>query len=173
MKFRTATLIAALVVAPLVAGTAAAQTDLKIGYVVTHRLLAETKAGQAAAEKLKTRLGSARKGLEEKAKEIQELEEDIQRRRMVLSDEEKKKVATEHERQMKEARRMREDIQAELKKVEAEVMEEVNILLREVIEDFGEAEGYDLILDAGALIYVSDKADLTPQLIKAADKAYK
>ncbi len=161
----------AIVCSSLVLGFTAVSTaeEFKIGYIITQRLLIETKAGQQAAEELKQRLGEARKELDAKLAEIKELEEDIQRRMMMLSEDEKKKVAEEHERQLREARRMKEDVQRSLKKTEAEVMERVNTHLRGVIEKYGSDNGYDIILDASTLVYVSETADITDAVIKAAD----
>ncbi len=160
-----------LAIVPLLSPASVPAEELKIGYVISPRLLIETEVGKAGNQELKKRLEDAQALLDRKRKEIQEFEEDIQRRLMVLSDEEKKKLMDEHERQVREVARLREDSQRDIKKAEAEVMGRVNEHLRAVIEKFGKDNGYDLILDANTLMYVSGKADITDALIKAADAA--
>ncbi len=161
----TATLFTVLAAAPLHA------EDLKIGYIITQRLIAETEVGKAAAAELKEKMEDAQGGLEKKLEEIKDLEADLQRRAMVLSEEERKKAGEELERELLDAKRLKEDFQRSLRKTEAGVMAKVNEFLREVIQDYGEKHGYDLILDASTLLYVSDKPDLTEEVIKAANAA--
>ena len=160
-------LVIACVAVCLSPGLSAA--ELKVGAIVAPRLLTETRDGKEAAETMKKRVADARKALDAKLEEIKEFEEDIRARMLVLSDEEKKKLGEEHEQQTREARRLREDVERQLKKAEAEVMGDINERLRAVIQKFGEDNGYDLILDASSLVYASGAADITDEVIKAAD----
>ncbi len=165
--FITSSLVAAAALAiPVSAGA----QDIKIGYIITQRLIAESQIGQGAAEELKKKMESANSGLQDKLANIKALEQDLEKRSMVLSDAERKKAADQLEKELVEAKRMKEDFQRSLQKAEGQVMGKVNVFLREVIEDYGKANGYDLILDASTLLYISPKPDLTDQVIKMADK---
>ncbi len=167
MKFTaTFALLSLLFAAPAVA------EQLKIGYVEVPRLLIECEVGKAAQEKLKKKISTEQEKLDGKLEDIREFQEDVQKRAMMLSEAEQKKASEENERQVRDARRLREDLQRDLKKYEQQVMNEVNEKLRKVISQYGEDQEYDLILDAGTLLFVSTDADLTDDLIKAADKAY-
>lgn len=157
----------------LLATPALADGDLRIGYIITPDLMAECQAGKDAATELKGRLEAAQKGLDGKLAEIKALEADIEKRKMVLSDEERGKVMAEHDRQMRDAKRMREDVQQDLSKAEAEVMGRVNEFLRGVIIKFAKAQDYDLILDASTLLYISEKANVTEAVVAVADADYK
>ncbi len=150
---------------------AAAADNLKIGYIVTPQLMAESKAGKDAQGKLKKRLEDAQKALDAKLQSVKKLEADIDKKMTVLNDDEKKKLSDEYERQMRDAKRMKEDYQRELTKVESEVMGEINRKMRAVIEKFAKDGGYDLILDAGQALYISNKGDVTSEIIALADKA--
>jgi Skp family chaperone for outer membrane proteins len=90
---------------------------------------------------------------------------------MVLGDEERSRLATQYEDGVIEIKRLNEDMQARFKKIEMEVMVEVQEVIRDVIDEWGKANGYDLILDASTLVYVSDKADVTGKIINAVDKS--
>ena len=90
---------------------------------------------------------------------------------MVLADEERSRLATQYENGVTEIKRLQEDMQARFKKIEMEVMVEVQEVIRDVIDEWGKANDYDLILDASTLVYVSDKADVTGKIIKAVDKS--
>jgi len=169
MKFAVSVLAALL----LFSVPALADSTLKIGYIITPDLMAESQAGKDAAQELKSRLETAQKKLDAKLAELKELEADIQKRMMVLSEEERTKVMEEHERQVRDAKRMREDFQRELSKVEGEVMGRVNEFLRGVITKFAKTQDYDLILDANTLLYISEKANVTEAVVAVADADYK
>ncbi|HYC57349.1 MAG TPA: OmpH family outer membrane protein [Candidatus Binatia bacterium] len=163
--------VSATVALLLFAALPAAAADLKIGYIVTQRLYQETKVGKEAQEKLKKRLGDAQKNLDAKLASVKKLEEDLEKRMAVLNDDEKKKLGDEYERQLRDAKRMKEDSQRELSKVEAEVMGGMTQKLRGVIEKFARDNQYDIILDAGTSLYISGRGDVTEEILAAADKA--
>ncbi len=154
------------------AGTAYAE-DLKIGVVITQKLIAGTEIGKNAARTLREKKEAAQERLDRKADEIKDLQKDLEKRLMVLSDEEKEKAREEFERKQRDGLRLKEDLERELKKEEAKVLGEVNEFLSKVVIEYGEQHGYDVILDASAALYFSDRPDITEQVIAAADAAYR
>jgi outer membrane protein len=173
VKLIGSTLLAAgLVCMPILRVSAAAQ-DLKIAVLVPQRLLASTKVGKEAAEKLKNKKNEAQKKLDAKAAEIKQMQDDLVKRAMVLSEEERRKARDDFERKQREASRMKEDLEHELQRSENEILGQVNDFLGKVIVNFGKDHGYDLILDASAALYFSDAPDVTDQVIEVADKASK
>ncbi|MBC8293660.1 MAG: OmpH family outer membrane protein [Proteobacteria bacterium] len=166
---RLLTFIALTLVFAVPAGAGAA--DLKIGYVITQRLLVETEIGGRAADRLAEEMKQAKETLGGKVAELKELEDDLKKRAMVLGDDERTRLTTQYEDGVTEIKRLNEDMQARFKKIEMEVMVEVQEVIRDVIDEWGKANGYDLILDASTLVYVSDKADVTGKIIKAVDKS--
>lgn len=165
-------LAAALATAP---APAAAQEmkDLKVGIVITARLLMTTEVGKNAAEKLRGRKEAAQSQLDSKAGEISELKKDLEKRLMVLNAEEKGKAREEFERRSRDGLRLKEDLERELQKEEQEVLGEVNELLSKVVIEYGKENGYDLILDASSALYFSDAPDITDEIIAEANRAYK
>ncbi len=169
-KWIVPTALALALVAGLGAAPASA-ADLKIGYIVTPRLLAESKLGKESSAKLKAKAEAAEKGLEKKMAEIKKLQEDIAKRMAVLNEGEKAKLSEEYERQLRDAKRMKEDAQREFDKSRAEIENNMMSKFRTVIEKFAKDNGYDVVLDAGTLLYISQKADITNEVIQAADKS--
>lgn len=152
---------------------APALAQMKIALIIPQKLIAKSKAGQDAAEKLKAKKEAAQKKLDAKADELKKQEEDARKRLMMLSADEKKKVGEELERQQRDGQRMKEDLERELQKTEQEVLGGVNQFLGKIITEFGEKNGYDLILDAQAVVYFSETPDVTDEVIKLADSQYK
>jgi len=173
VKLMASALLAAGLIATPVLGARARADDLKIAVLVPQRLLASTKVGKQAAEKLKKKKDEAQKKLDGKAAEIKKMQDDLVKRAMVLSEEERRKAKDDFERQQRDASRMKEDLEHELQRDESEILGQVNDFLGKIIVDFGKDHGYDLILDASAALYFSDAPDVTDQVIEVADKAAK
>ena len=147
----------------------ACAVDVKIGLVVTQNLLAGSDAGLAAFEKLKAQKEQAQEKLDKRASELQEMEADLKKRALVLSDDEKKAAAKEFDERQREATRLKEDLERNLKRQESEAMAEVNQFLSRIIVDFGDEEGYDLVLDAQAAVFFSEVMDITNQVVERAN----
>ncbi len=150
-----------------------AHAELKIGVVVTPRLLSGTDAGKAAAETLKKQKEVAQEKLDKKAGELKAMQEDLSKRAMLLSDTEKAKARDEFDRRQREATRMKEDLERDLQRRENTVLGEVNRFLNKVIVEFGEKHDYDLIVDASATLFFSELPDITDEVIAAANEAQK
>lgn len=157
------------------AGRAAAEEakNLKIGVVITQRLIATTEIGKNAAEKLRGKKEAAQQQLDRKASEISDMKKDLEKRLMVLKAEEKDRAREEFERKSRDGLRLKEDLERELQKEENKVLGEVNEFLSKIVIQYGKDNGYDLILDASAAIYFSEVPDVTSDIVDAADKAYK
>jgi len=163
--------VAAFAVCVMAVAPQAAAADLKIGYIVTPRLLAESKLGKESSAKLKAKAEAAEKGLEKKMNDLKKLQDDITKRMAVLNDQEKAKLGEEYERQARDAKRTKEDAQREFDKARGEIENDMMTKFRTVIEKFAKDNGYDLVLDAGTLLYISQKADVTSEVIQLADKS--
>ena len=164
-------LISAL--ALVLSAAAPATAEMKIALIIPRKLIAKSQAGKDAADKLKAKKEAAQKKLDAKAEELKKQDEDARKRVMMLSAEEKKKVGEDLERQQRDGQRMKEDLERELQKAEQEILGSVNQFRGQVINEFGEKNGYDLILDAQAAVYFSDTPDVTDEVIKLADSQYK
>jgi len=171
MKNRIVPIALALVVTMIAGVLPASAADLKIGYIVTPRLLSESKLGKESSAKLKAKAESAEKGLEKKMTELKKLQDDITKRMAVLNDSEKAKLGEEYEKQLREAKRMKEDAQQDFDKSRQAIENDMMTKFRSVIEKFAKENGYDVVLDAGTLLYISQKADVTNEVIQLADKS--
>lgn len=169
---KTTVAVLSLVMASLVV-TAAHAEELKIGVLVPQKLLAKTKIGKNAGEKLRGYKTEAQESLDAKAQELKDLQEDIRKRSMVLSEEERRKAFEEMERQQREAQRTKEDLERGLQRRESEILGVVHEFLAKTIIEFGKAQGYDLIVDASATVFFSEKPDVTDEVVKLADATWK
>ena len=159
----------AAIAAVLAGPEPACAAEAKIGVVVTQNLLAGSDAGLEAFEKLKGRKEQAQEKLDKRASELKEMEADLKKRALVLSDDEKMTAAKEFDERQREATRLKEDLERDLKREESEAMAKVNQFLSRIIVEFGDEEGYDLVLDAQAAVFFSESMDITNQIVERAN----
>ncbi len=168
----TIAVVVALAVVSIAAPSVGAE-ELKIAVLVPQKLLAKSKIGKHAGEELRGFKAEAQESLDAKAQELKDLQGDIKKRAMVLSDEERRKAFEEMERQQREAKRTKEDLERGLQRREAEILGVVNEFLAKTIIEFGKKGGYDLIVDASATVFFSEKPDITDQVVELADATWK
>lgn len=140
----------------------------KVGVVDLFRALNESEAGQKAKTDLEGLIKSKQSILEEKGKRIESLRADLEKQSAILSPEAKKAKEDEIERLIRDYQRMVSDAQAEIKKKEGELTEEILKELRLTINSVAQEGGFILILEkAEGLILYSDKSiDITDRVIK-------
>ena len=145
----------------------------KIGVIIPQALLARSDVGKKAAARLKSQKEEAQAKLDSITDDLKKVQDELMKRAMMLSDEEKKKAAEDMERRQREAARTKEDLERSLQQTEQEVLGEVNEFLSGAMTEFGEKNGFDLIVDGQAAVYFSKKTDVTDAIIEFIEKDYK
>ena len=166
-KIRFATLISGLVLAL----TASAQTNGKVGIINLQAAIAGTKDGQKASNELQQRFGPRRADLEKRQADVQQLQEKVAK---ATTDDERARLAREVDQKTKAINRDMEDARAELDQEEQKL---VNILGGKVValsEKYAKDHGYTWIMDVSGqqtpVIYFSETIDITKDVIDLYDK---
>jgi outer membrane protein len=141
---------------------------VKVGFVDMQAVIAQSKEGLAARNKVAAEAAEKQKEISAKEAEIKQMDAELQKQSPVLSDAAKKEREEEIRRRLRDLKRLTEDFNRDLAKREAEL---VNDLLRDVtavIRDYGKEKGYSLIVERGqsGVIYGSDPADLTKDILE-------
>jgi outer membrane protein len=154
--------------------TAAAWAETKIGVVDIQRALTETDAGKKAKEKLSQRAEKMQADVKAKQDELQKMEAELQKQASVLSGEAKRDKEKDYERKKRDLAETYRDYQEELQQAQAQALQPIVKDLEQVIEKLGKDGGYSLILEKTAgVIYSPKEADVTDQVIKAANEMAK
>ena len=161
--------IATFGIALLAAGTASAQTNLKIGVINVGKLLENAPQSKVVQDKLEKEFGPRQQAIIAKRQKLQTQQESFQKDSAVMGEEERVNL----ERQIRDTQR---DLQREeneyLEDFNARRNEEVGKLQRDVqlrVQAYASAQKYDLVLaDA---VYVSGAVDITQQVITALQSA--
>jgi outer membrane protein len=152
----------------MASGSRAADSPVKVAFVDIQAVIAQSKEGQAARNKVAAEAAEKQKEISAKEAEIKQMDAELQKQSPILSDAAKKEREEEIRRRLRDLKRLTEDFNRDLAKREAEL---VNDLLRDVtavIRDYGKEKGYSLIVEKGqgGVIYGSDPADLTKDILE-------
>lgn len=157
-----ATALLSILAAP---GLAAAEA--KIGYVDLQRALNESAAGKKAKQDFRAQVERLESQLKSKKEELDRLKEELERKGMVMRDEERKKLEDEFEQKRLDLKRRFEDSQAELQKKDQELTGKIIQDLQAIIKEIGDRDGYTLILELGTspVLYYKKSADITDEIL--------
>jgi outer membrane protein len=157
---------AVFIVGLILASTAFAEP--KLGYVDLQRALNESDAGKKAREDFKVRVDKAQGQLKKQKDELDGLKEQLEKKALVMKEDERGNLEDEYRRKLRDFERNYKDSQADLQKKDNELTGGIIKDLQDIIREYGEREGYTLILEAtsSAVLYGSKSADLTDVVLQ-------
>ncbi|MCX8072180.1 MAG: OmpH family outer membrane protein [Candidatus Binatia bacterium] len=141
--------------------------DVKIGFVDLQRALNESNRGKKAKEEFKTEVEKLQAQLKKKKDQLDNLKEQLEKKGAVMKEEERANLEEEYRKKLRDFERDYKDSQADLQRKDAELTGAILKELQEVIQEFGEREGYTMIFEAGssAVLFGAKGADLTDQIL--------
>ena len=155
--------VAGLLSVLFIAGAVA--SELKVGYVNTQRIFRDAPAAQKAAKKLENEFSKRDQDLQRMAKQLQGLQENLERNSPTMSETERRTkekefgdLSREFQRRQRE---FREDLNLRQNEENAAVIEKANRAIKQIAE----TDKFDLILQD--VVWVSPRLDITDQVIKA------
>jgi outer membrane protein len=154
----------AAVVGAVLAFSAHAQTNLKIGVVNVNKLLDEAPQTQAVTDKLKTEFASRQNELVKLQNDLQAKNDRFQKDKAVMGEEERVNL----ERQIRDGQRDLQRAQNEYAEdLNVRRTEESNKLVADIaqrVRAYASAQKYDLVLSDA--VYVSGTIDITGEVLK-------
>lgn len=154
--------------AVLLVTAVAARAEEKIGYVDLQRALNESDAGRKAKEEFKVEVDKLQAKLKKQKDEIDNLKEQLEKKAVVMKEAERDNAEEEYRRKLRDFERNYKDSQADLQRKDGELTGAIIKDLQEVIREYGEKEGFTVILEASnsAVLYGAKSADLTEYVIQ-------
>jgi outer membrane protein len=152
----------------LLVNAAFAEAVPKIGYVDLQRALNESEAGKRAKEEFKVQVDKLQAGLKKQKDEIDSLKEQLEKKSLVMKEDERSNLEEDYRKKLRDFERNYKDSQTDLQKKDNELTGAIIKDLQEIIRDYGEREGYTLILEStsSAVLYGSKSADLTDTIMQ-------
>ncbi|RMF44973.1 MAG: OmpH family outer membrane protein [Deltaproteobacteria bacterium] len=167
-------IVLAILAAVCVGGNAVA-ADLKVGYVDLQKVLNDSAAGRSAKEEIGKKVKEYEIQVQARQKELQAAKEEREKQALLLSDEARAKKEREYQQKLKDLQRFTKDIRDDLQMRDADATKKILEQVLKVVREFGEKEGYTLILEKNesSLIYASESIDLTDTILKLYNKSLK
>jgi Skp family chaperone for outer membrane proteins len=159
----------------LMAQTPAAAPS-KICVINLQSAMVATKEGQAAADTFRTKFAEPKeKELQAKQAEITDLNDKLQRGANTMSQTAQDDMKRSLDRKNTEYKRAVEDYQFDRDEEQRKLLEDLSVKMQSIIARFAQENGCAVFLDVtnpnSGIMWISDTADVTRQVVDAYDKA--
>lgn len=151
----------------MIAGSAMAAE--KMAYVEVQRILETSEPGKKALGQLTKKFEDMKEELDQERANLEEMREELQKQSLVLSQDAQQDLENELRRKVGEFQEMFQAYQSRMQQEEQTLSEPIIDLLFDIINDFGEKNGYEFIFDAqsSGIIYASEALNITEPIIEA------
>ena len=166
MKPSVLTLLAASALFITTATAPAIAGKVKIGIIDTRQVMQKSIPANDARGAFLMDVESKRMQLKEKEKEIRVLEKVLNSVDGEKSADEKAQLKQQMGRQIKSLRRLKSDLEEELKKKEARLTRRILEEIREVVRDYSKKKKFTVILEKKLVVVSDDSVDITGDIIK-------
>lgn len=162
MKFKS--LAVSLILASAFAA-APAVAETKIGFVNTEKLLREAPLSVAAQKKLEREFASRQQDLQKLAKQARDLQSQLDKDGVTMSDSERKNKERELGNHSRELQRKEREFREDLNLRRNEELGQIQERARKTIQEIARSEKFDLIVEQA--VFVDSKIDITDRVMKA------
>ena len=144
----------------------------RISFIDVQRVLARSAAGVAAREQLEREKATMQKEMDGRRVELEKLREEIEKKGALLTPDARRERQEQFERKRRDAARLADDFQKELKKKESVLLQKVLQDVSGIIDRVGKERNYYLIVEkrGAGVVYAAAEADLTDEVIRAYDQ---
>lgn len=155
-------------------GKASTNGKIRIGYVDLVRAMAECEGGKQAQEQLKKEVKRSERTLVKQKDRVEKLKSEIEKKAMVLKEEEQQALARDYRDSMRSFERQYKDAEEDLKIRDRQLTGKILVELQQIVAELGEKGSYTLILEGNntVVLYGKRNIDLTDDVIKAHNKRF-
>ena len=150
-----------------------AQSDDKIAYLDLDNIVNSTKAGKLIIQELKKSKEIALLKFEKKEKELKKIENDINKQKNILSEDELKKKITNFRKEISIFKNDKEKLINEFNKKKIDEFNKFFKKITPLIENYVKEKKIDIVLDRKNIFLASKKKDITQEIIKIIDNKIK
>lgn len=158
-------MIGGLLLALMAASPAPAEV-IKIAYIDVQRVLGESNAGKKARSGFRAEIDRLQRKLERQQKEVQSLKDELEKKGMLMRDDERRNLQDEYARKLRDFERAYKDDKDELEKKDNEVTGLIVRDIARVIRQLGEERGYTLVMEKGSILWGAPSIDITDEVIR-------
>ena len=163
------------IIASLFLFVSTAQANVKFGYVDVDKALLDTKAGKKVDATLKKAVEKKQKELKKKEADIEKMTKDFEKTKTLVSSETLNSKRQNIEEEMLKFQKFAGESQLEIQKQRNKLLKPLAAKMEKVIAEIAKKEGYTMIFRKSpqAILWASEKADLTQIVVKEFEKKKK
>jgi outer membrane protein len=151
---------------------AAAPAAAKVAVINLQRAVLETAEIKAASAALEAKYKPRAAQLEAIQKELQSIQQNLQTNAGKLTPQAEADLAGQAARREREARRIQEDLQADVDRERNDILSTSSRKMQDVIRKLAEERTLDVVIDISNAIYFRPALEITTDAIAAYDKAH-
>jgi outer membrane protein len=155
-------LIAAAMVLPLSLAQAA---DVKIGFVSIAKILSSSPQADAASKRLEKEFAPRKKGLDDALKSLRKQEEKLAKDGAVMSESQRRNLENDIRNQARELKRTSDEFREDFNLRRNEELGKFQKQVLDVVNNVAKEEGFDLVINDQATLYVSQRVDVTDKVL--------
>lgn len=143
---------------------------LKIGVFDIKGIIRGSKVIEGYRQKFLKEIESKRRPLGEKEESVKQIEEKLKKEKIYAT--ERKTLDERLANEIKELKRMKEDIDLDLQKMDRELTQRALRDIDKVINDIAKKEGYTIIFEknAAGIVYFDESVEITQKIISLYDR---
>jgi len=141
--------IFAAVFATVLSTTGFAADVSKVVFIDMQKAIQATKDGAKAKKELESEYNAKKKKLQGTEEKLKKMQEDLEKKAMVLSDDVRTKKQQEFQEEMFAYQKLVGQSQQEIQKREAELTKPILDKMAKIIEQMAKDKGYDIVLERG------------------------
>ena len=146
----------------------------QVAVIDLQAVLQESNPGETAMEKLRNYQQDVRSDLKEQKQSLDQLKKELQQQSMMLSEEAKQDKKTQFQKQAQQFQSEYQQYQQRMQQKEEELREPIIDVLMDVIQEYGENNDFELILDKrnSGVMYNKQSLDVTDAIIEKLNQAW-
>ena len=141
----------------------------KIGVLDLQKILETSVAGKTIQNELKVQKDKMESDLKQRGAEIENIGKRLERESMVMSKDMREEKEREQRIKINDFKTLQKKYRSELQKLEAQLMNELQDDLKNLVETIGKKEGYLIIINKLGVLYAPGSIDITDNVIKQLD----
>lgn len=166
-KKKTVILLSLIAAAFLFSSTAALAEGLSIAVLDMQKVVLTSDLGKNAQVEIEKKVKELEKTFKQDEEALVELQNEIEKKSSVWSDEKKQDKSIEFQKQRRDLRAKQDDANVELKQMQEKQLAPIFKELEVVVKKFAKDKGYSIILPGQAVLYAVDSVDITTEVTQA------
>ena len=150
----------------LMCATNVSFADLKVGVIDMNLVMKQAPQLDKLSKRFEQKFGPRAKILESQRKEIQTLEEKLNKDASVMSEAEKQKAGKDFQNKIRDLNKSEQEFKEDVNNARNEELGKLQRKTIEIANGIAKDEEYDLVLFSDVVVYKKEPFDITTQVVK-------